>query len=51
MTVTVGSNAPREGCDCEVCLWLREERPQDIDLRLNYEKYLRGELVAKDSAE
>lgn len=44
--------APRPGCICAVCLWanrrIQREAWAEEDLRLNYEKYLAGELVSKD---
>ncbi len=43
--------APRPGCNCPVCRWANDKRQKDEDLAANYEKYLAGELVSKDSRE
>ena len=39
--------APRPGCSCAVCGWLRRNRRQLADLEDNYQRYQRGELLAQ----
>lgn len=43
--------APRPGCRCDVCDWMRRRIERDKELESNYRKYLAGELVAKDGKE
>lgn len=46
--------APRVGCPCTVCQWVRvkaEEKWREDDLTENYRRYQAGELVSRDVKE
>lgn len=57
MTPTAPHNAPvpSPDCQCKPCQWanarIEADRRLDEDLEANYQRYLAGELVAKDGRE